>query len=82
MGKQTGRNRRAALMLRETFAENFRHVRQAKKLSQRQIIGVSQKTVSAAELASADLRLSTMVKLALATGVDVSTLLIMPVAAE
>lgn len=69
---------RCALDLRELFAENFRRLRLGKRLSQRQVTGVSQKTVSAAELSLADLRLSTMVRMADALGEEVAALLEKP----
>lgn len=79
MGRVAVRGNRPTLELRAVFAANFRRVRQSKSLTQRQIAGVPQKTVSAAELGRVDLRLSTMARMALALGEDVAALLAMPV---
>jgi transcriptional regulator with XRE-family HTH domain len=61
--------------LRATLADNFRRIRQHRRLTQRQIAGVAQKTVSAVELATLNPTLSTISRLADGLGVSVAVLL-------
>lgn len=65
----------ASLELRQILAENIRRVRQALQLSQRQINGLAQKTVSAIELGTQNPTLSTIGRLSSCCGVPASLLL-------
>jgi transcriptional regulator with XRE-family HTH domain len=61
--------------LRPVFGNKILRARHRKRLSQRELDGVNQKTVSSAERGAVNLSLAVMEKLARAVGAEVATLL-------